>query len=105
MGERVKKVKVGDHVGVGCIVDSCLDCVACKGSDENYCEKGMTMTYNNETIHGRIKTNTGYTFGGYSSKMTALERYILKVGASIVFLLKTFFYINFVSCRFLIPIP
>ena len=26
VGRKVRKVKVGDHVGVGCMVDSCGDC-------------------------------------------------------------------------------
>jgi D-arabinose 1-dehydrogenase-like Zn-dependent alcohol dehydrogenase len=30
VGKNVKDVKVGDKVGVGCIVDSCLDCSNCK---------------------------------------------------------------------------
>ena len=30
MGKNVKDVKVGDKVGVGCMVDSCLDCSNCK---------------------------------------------------------------------------
>jgi uncharacterized zinc-type alcohol dehydrogenase-like protein len=33
-------------VGVGCIIDACLDCEYCKNGDEQYCESGMTHTYN-----------------------------------------------------------
>jgi len=34
VGIKVTKVKVGDHVGVGCISDSCLDCRMCSKGDE-----------------------------------------------------------------------
>jgi hypothetical protein len=30
VGPEVTKYKIGDHVGVGCIVDSCRRCLACK---------------------------------------------------------------------------
>ena len=44
------------------------------------CEKGgMTMTYNSETSHGHIKTNTGWTLGGYSGSQTVHERFIVKI--------------------------
>ena len=46
VGKKVTKCKVGDRVGVGCMVDSCLQCVYCKEGDEQYCEKGSTYTYN-----------------------------------------------------------
>lgn len=42
IGSKVTKFKVGDHVGVGCFIDSCLDCDSCKEGNENYCLKGMT---------------------------------------------------------------
>src|SRR3974390_2740718 len=31
VGTDVRKFKVGDHVGVGCLVDSCRVCESCKG--------------------------------------------------------------------------
>jgi len=34
IGTKVTKVKVGDHVGVGCFVDACLECEQCKNGDE-----------------------------------------------------------------------
>lgn len=46
VGAKVTKVKVGDRVGVGCFIDACLDCKMCKKGEENYCEKGMTGTFN-----------------------------------------------------------
>ncbi len=79
VGKHVRKVKVGDHVGVGCIVDSCLKCKVCKASEEQYCVNGFTMTYDFKITHNHIKTNSGYTFGGYSKKMTVREDYAIKV--------------------------
>ena len=46
VGGKVTKVKVGDRVGVGCFIDACLDCRMCKKGEENYCENGMTGTFN-----------------------------------------------------------
>ncbi len=79
VGSKVEKVRVGDHVGVGCIVDACLKCQSCKDGEENYCENGHTMTYDTKITHGHLKTNSGYTFGGYSQKMTIMEDFIIKV--------------------------
>jgi uncharacterized zinc-type alcohol dehydrogenase-like protein len=57
VGSKVAKFAVGDMVGVGCIVDSCLDCKQCNKGHEQYCNGGMTMTYNNERKHGRVPGN------------------------------------------------
>ena len=46
VGPSVTSFKVGDKVGVGCMVDSCRECQSCKEGDENYCESGAVMTYN-----------------------------------------------------------
>jgi uncharacterized zinc-type alcohol dehydrogenase-like protein len=47
VGSSVTKYKVGDRVGVGCMVDSCGECEACRDGDENYCTGGgAVMTYN-----------------------------------------------------------
>lgn len=78
MGQNVKDVKVGDNVGVGCIVDSCLTCENCKEGEEHFCTSGMTGTYDSDTKHGHIATNTGYTFGGYSQKITMHRNFIIK---------------------------
>ena len=49
MGSSVTKFKVGDAVGIGCVVDSCQDCHECKRGEEQYCQKGCTLTYNGTT--------------------------------------------------------
>src|SRR5690242_17836582 len=46
VGPDVSKYSVGDHVGVGCFVDSCRDCKNCQAGEHSYCLKGMTGTYN-----------------------------------------------------------
>src|ERR1700733_416897 len=46
VGAEVAKWKVGDTVGVGVFVDSCRKCEQCLAGDEQYCEEGMTGTYN-----------------------------------------------------------
>jgi len=79
VGDKVTKCKVGDRVGVGCIVDSCMECDCCKEGEEHMCMKGMTGTYDGDIKHGHIKTNTGWTFGGYSGSETVHERFIVMI--------------------------
>jgi len=69
IGEKVTKVKVGDHVGVGCMVDSCLECKECLAGHEQKCRK-MVLTYNTNDWSGRAATypQGGHTLGGYTSK-------------------------------------
>jgi len=75
----VTKYKVGDHVGVGCISDSCLGCSSCDEGEEQWCAKGMTSTYDRPITHGHISTDSGWTFGGYSKSQTVNEKFIIKV--------------------------
>src|SRR6201997_4773603 len=46
VGSAVTKFKAGDIAAVGCMVDSCRHCSACKAGEEQYCENFMTLTYN-----------------------------------------------------------
>ena len=72
--------KVGDHVGVGCFIDSCLDCPNCQNGDEQYCLKGMTLTYKGDKKHGRVSGNQNTkTQGGYSAANTVHEDFVLKI--------------------------
>lgn len=79
VGANVTKFKVGDRVGVGCIVDSCLACDSCHEGLEHFCDKGMTMTYDADIKHGHISTDSGYTYGGYSASQTVNQRYLVKI--------------------------
>jgi len=74
VGKSVTKYKVGDRVGVGCIVDSCMGCDACKAGEEHMCGKGMTGTYNGDIKHGHIATDSGWTYGGYSGSQTVHQK-------------------------------
>ena len=77
VGPGVTKFKVGDRVGVGCMVDSCLECATCKAGEEQKCSKGNTATYNGKNKHGRAATHPagGATLGGYTTKMVVHERF------------------------------
>ncbi|KAK3233284.1 hypothetical protein CYMTET_56409 [Cymbomonas tetramitiformis] len=81
VGSKVKKFQVGDHIGVGCFVDSCLDCAECSAGDEQYCSKGMTLTYNSAPTHGRCGPPNPdvRTYGGYTNKMVIHERFAIKL--------------------------
>ncbi len=74
VGSQVTKYKVGDHVGVGCLVDSCQDCAHCHDHLEQYCLNGNTMTYGSEA-----KDGTGVTQGGYSNVIVVKEDFVLKI--------------------------
>lgn len=74
VGSKVKKFKVGDTAGVGCMVDSCRSCSCCKAGLEQFCEKGMTGTYNSMERDGKTPT-----YGGYSNQIVVDENYVLKV--------------------------
>ncbi|MES2183805.1 MAG: NAD(P)-dependent alcohol dehydrogenase [Pseudomonadota bacterium] len=77
VGSDVDRAKVGDIVGVGCMVDSCRTCAACADGLEQYCEgpNGFTGTYN-----GAIKGGVPNTFGGYSTAITVDQHFVLSVG-------------------------
>jgi uncharacterized zinc-type alcohol dehydrogenase-like protein len=74
VGGQVKKWKPGHIVGVGCFVDSCRRCEACRAGEEQYCEPGMTLTYNGYERDGKTPT-----YGGYSTQITVDENYVLNI--------------------------
>ncbi len=78
IGDDVKNFKAGDLVGVGCLVDSCQECGACKDDLEQFCEKGATWTYNSPDKH-----LGGHTFGGYSESVVVDEEFVLRVPENI----------------------
>jgi uncharacterized zinc-type alcohol dehydrogenase-like protein len=73
VGTNVKKYKVGDRVGVGCMVDSCRECAHCKQQLENYCILGNTMTYGSQLPDGSV------TQGGYSDVIVVNEDFVLRI--------------------------
>lgn len=72
-GTAVTNFKVGDHVGVGCFVDSCRQCAACKKDLQQYCEH-MVGTYNSLEKDGKTMT-----YGGYSTRIVVDESYVLRI--------------------------
>ena len=74
VGDLVTKFKVGDLVGVGCMVDSCQHCQSCADGLEQYCYNGFTGTYN-----GPEQGTGANTYGGYSSQIVVRESFVLKV--------------------------
>jgi len=77
IGPEVTRHKVGDRVGVGCMVNSCRECENCKAGMENYCLKGNTGTYTAVDRDGTI------TQGGYSTSIVVVEDFVLSVPESI----------------------
>jgi uncharacterized zinc-type alcohol dehydrogenase-like protein len=91
VGSEVTRHKVGDLVGVGCMIDSCGECEPCKAGQENYCESpnGWLATYNgpmvpadqapgNVNIYGRENT-----FGGYSNLLVAKQDFVVKIPSAL----------------------
>jgi uncharacterized zinc-type alcohol dehydrogenase-like protein len=74
VGDHVKKFKVGDLAGIGCLVDSCRDCDNCKDGLEQYCSNGWVGTYG-----GMEKDGSGATYGGYSKSILAHEDFVLHI--------------------------
>ena len=73
VGSAVNSIREGDTVGVGCFVDSCRTCPSCKRGLEQYCDKGMILTYNG------LDKNGDPTYGGYSKQIVVDEQYLLKI--------------------------
>jgi alcohol dehydrogenase (NADP+) len=78
VGSGVKKFKVGDSVGVGCLVDSCRTCTNCRAGEEQFCDNGMTMTYGSTD-----KVLGTPTLGGYSQSIVVTEDFVLRIPANL----------------------
>jgi len=77
VGSEVKQFHVGETAGVGCFVDSCRTCPACREGSEQYCETGMLLTYSGRDKDGKV------TQGGYSTQIVADENYVLRIPPSL----------------------
>ena len=53
VGREVRKFKEGDLAAVGCMVDSDRVCPNCRAGLEQFCDQGVTLTYNSEDKHTR----------------------------------------------------
>lgn len=74
VGDHVKKFKVGDLAGIGCLVDSCRECDNCKEGLEQYCQQGAVFSYN-----GNERDGSGNTYGGYSKSILCHEDFVLHI--------------------------
>lgn len=75
-GKSVRRFKAGELVAVGCMIDSCRKCPACRESLEQYCEgpNGTLATYN-----GPFEPDGSNTYGGYSEQIVVHDHFVLKV--------------------------
>ena len=74
VGSAVNKFKEGDIAAVGVMVDSCRTCANCRAGEQQYCQVGMTLTYNSEdNILG------GVTYGGYSESVVVDQDFVFRV--------------------------
>jgi len=80
VGAAVTRVRVGDAVGVGCMVDSCGRCGACRRGEEQWCMRN-TMTYNG--VPGKNSQPgpgaPAHTLGGYTTAFVVDERFAVKI--------------------------
>ena len=84
VGKNVTKFKVGDNVGVGCMVDTCLECPQCLQGDEQYCHKGKCGTYNGNRKYGRVPGNQDLpTYGGYTASNVVHQHFVFSIPDSI----------------------
>lgn len=74
VGPDVTAFKVGDVVGVGCMVDSCQHCASCAEGLEQYCDEGATWTYN-----GMDRRDGTPTYGGYSERIVVSHKFVVRV--------------------------
>ncbi|GAB3737416.1 NAD(P)-dependent alcohol dehydrogenase [Luteimonas pelagia] len=74
VGDDAGGFKVGDIVGVGCLVGSCKRCAACDEGLEQYCENGFVGTYN-----GPTKDAPGHTLGGYAQRIVVDRDFVLRI--------------------------
>ncbi len=73
VGPDVTKYKMGDRVGVGCMVDSCGECKNCHKGEEQYCIKGNVPTYAGVDKYGEP------TQGGYSTHIVVTEDFVVRI--------------------------
>lgn len=73
VGAHVTGLSVGDHVGVGNMVDSCRRCASCLAGLEQYCSGRRVLTYNSLDHNGET------TYGGYSERIVVDENYVIRI--------------------------
>ncbi|MFT6550973.1 MAG: putative zinc-type alcohol dehydrogenase-like protein [Zhongshania marina] len=79
VGSDVSGFKIGDLVGVGCIIDSCRHCEPCQDGEEHYCQKGVTMSYGSK----ERKDGSVISQGGYSTNYVIDADFALRIPDSL----------------------
>ena len=81
IGSKVTRFAVGDRVGVGCMVDACLECARCLEGEEQKCARGNVGTYGGKDKHGRAaQVPAGrQTIGGYTKTFVVHERFGVRI--------------------------
>ena len=81
IGSKVTRFAVGDRVGVGCMVDACLECARCLEGEEQKCKRGNVGTYGGKDKHGRAAQVPagGQTLGGYTKTFVVHERFGVRI--------------------------
>lgn len=83
VGANVSDFKVGDKVGVGCMVDSCRSCANCGKGEEQYCATGCVFTYNGKAKYAHCaeynEQGGAPTYGGYSQSIVVDKRFVLRI--------------------------
>lgn len=74
VGKDVTRFKVGDHAGVGALLNSCGECEYCKAGEETYCPKKVFCFAFVDPFH-----ESEYTKGGFSSNIVVGEHYAVKI--------------------------
>ncbi|MFC0406643.1 NAD(P)-dependent alcohol dehydrogenase [Roseomonas elaeocarpi] len=91
VGGSVTRHKVGDVVGVGCMIDSCRACEPCRAGEQQYCEgpNSWLATYNGPMVpaakspDGQNHYGRDNTFGGYATRIVVAEDFVLKIPAAL----------------------
>jgi uncharacterized zinc-type alcohol dehydrogenase-like protein len=91
-GGQVTRHKIGDLVGVGCMIDSCRHCEPCQSGDQNYCEgpNSWLATYNGPVVPAAMAPGghniygRDNTFGGYSTVLVVQEDFALKIPTALL---------------------
>lgn len=82
VGDNVSRFRIGDRVGVGCMVDSCRQCGPCKAGEEQYCVPGFDQTYGWPDRHAD-KSGQPITQGGYSTAIVVDQDFVLRIPDSL----------------------
>lgn len=72
VGSDVTKHQIGDRVGVGCMVNSCMECENCLAGDQQFCDSSVGT-------YGSVDRDGTITQGGYSTHVVVTENFALSI--------------------------